>query len=1694
MACKKDFLLLTIVSLLLSFIFATDFFSVNLVLAEGAESLDLIVQEDNGISRVCIDNNQLYYFVSLETESKGHLKCVSLSDGTVSTLTTVSSHRFQQFHVLGDTIFGGFGDYGGSTIFKLPIGGTRADLLNIHSGSYIATSQSHIYYFSNWNNIWKNDREGNNQVPVALGSHWVRNQVFDDGIVFFYSYWSHGLYRLDLSTDGVSYMAPVSGDCEVFVDDEYVYTSRGGQLQQINKQVSGSTILANDLNAEYFCSDGDFVYGIRGIYSVVKIPTAGGDFQEIVVSMPGKEIKNLQYSDGALYITARDDTGWSVSSLLVKSLDDGLVAHWSLNEGSGSLINDLTGSGHSGVINGPVWAEGIDGDCLHFDGTQDLVTIDDSPDFNVESTTISAWVKFESFGDDEKIILRDQGAGDPETRLWQMTMFAANEFGVIMSTVNEGTWGIDIRIEADQFFNLDQWHHVVVTYDGMSRGRLFVDGALAGEDDSSGPLLAGAQEIEIGGSSYEPNSWFSLDGAIDEVRIYSRALTSTEILKLYGLNSPLELAQLTGYVVNSETGLPVSNAIVNITPEGTAPSVLTDASGHFSMSLPPGFGYNLEVRSDGFQTKTITDIECVAGIPHELSIAMETIAAEITDFRIRFLSQAPVPAPFDIPKNGTGYWWVIVEGLTGSGWSPVSNVLVEAEDQDGDLYHGRSDYFDYEFLEQEIPIARTGVTGIKIQADKIGSGEIGDYESLRITAVNNIPQVACNLLPVRIAPNGFTKNWGYRLFSQVGFGAGIPVAVKADAFIGGGSGSTITIDYNETGTGFEWDVLRITRQSDLNTKIAVGIAPDPMLPVQIDIGKAGLEAAVKLTIPYASEYVFDLDDLEGIESVLAFYLFAEPYFLFGNGIDGISARVMSKMVQFLIINSGVSELGLHRASETTGGDCEGSLTLEAGFGFNQVSTFRADVGASLGASGHFGTGITKTPEGVLTQLLYEYGSIDGEIGPRFIAKRGKDYARVFNLFNLFENPIPHRFKVESGYDLSRSYDGGIPEHLTLGTWVSSQQNSMPDIQLDGEFKKYRYEIRIDNQDLQSRFLDESQLLQKFHTLGEEDFTLIGSNETFRMNLLTVLDNAQQVQSDNQNATIDYSYQGTGYDEFSLELNYTIPLQFWWDIHFKVGRGISSTKSNSHQLGTGYWVDGRPLLLNESLPSGDGDDLNTIMDTIWDGIKLSAIWDDFVDEVKAAFSKYEIHFFNDGLHKAKMTEFFIGENGSSLIIDPTAFPVGVDSMTCLNWSWVSGVDSQKLNQEQLEKVYSYNKMYRKAREEADGLTYGIGEFYKFSPDSIELLHPAILTICYSDSEVVDFDESSLSVFYQNPSGSWVSIPSVTIPDSNKVRANITTMKTFTLGPRMPQGQYVLVPDVSDLIADGISTVTLTSELLFSNDGVSVENGTLFSVSTTSGTILSIDMDPSQPGIQVPVVDQRISLEYQSGLLPIPVTIAAKSNNGYARCEVTIHLLDADLPSAPVITALTPHWRGFTVEWDPGEDVDISGYLIWYGTDSPGAPYNGTASVWGEDSPVSVGVLDSLVVDGLIPGTTYYVAISALDLSGNQSSYSTEFSVAVSGVETQPLPKVVGLDQNYPNPFNPTTKIRFSLPRSGNVSLKIFDLRGRLVKTLVDGALIAGRHEETWYGDDTVGRSVASGVYLYLLQTEQETRVRKMVVVR
>lgn len=128
----------------------------------------------------------------------------------------------------------------------------------------------------------------------------------------------------------------------------------------------------------------------------------------------------------------------------------------------------------------------------------------------------------------------------------------------------------------------------------------------------------------------------------------------------------------------------------------------------------------------------------------------------------------------------------------------------------------------------------------------------------------------------------------------------------------------------------------------------------------------------------------------------------------------------------------------------------------------------------------------------------------------------------------------------------------------------------------------------------------------------------------------------------------------------------------------------------------------------------------------------------------------------------------------------------------------------------------------------------------------------------------------------------------------------------------------------------------------------------------------------------------------------------------------------------------------------------------------------------------------VDEKLAPGT-YYYRLKQVDLDG-VFEYTNVINITLTP------PKEFALAQNYPNPFNPETTIKYDLPVSSHVVLKIFNILGEEVKTLVDAEQTAGINTIIWNGKDKLGKDVSSGAYIYQMQAGGFTKVKKLTLLR
>jgi hypothetical protein len=214
--------------------------------------------------------------------------------------------------------------------------------------------------------------------------------------------------------------------------------------------------------------------------------------------------------------------------MLAVALDAGLVAHWAFEEGSGTTASDSSGNNNHGtLVNGPTWTAGKIGGALNFDGNDDYVNVRNSTtlDQGLENNgfSVAAWVKYDAFyadvqNDDAAIVEKDgdrfmlglQGTGNNEPRFRLTSTYSSVTIsGAPLAT---GTW-----------------YHFVGTYDG-NQMRLYRDAVAIANVFTAGTVSMSPADLHIGLRSA---AGANVDGVIDEVRLYNRALTLEEVQALY---------------------------------------------------------------------------------------------------------------------------------------------------------------------------------------------------------------------------------------------------------------------------------------------------------------------------------------------------------------------------------------------------------------------------------------------------------------------------------------------------------------------------------------------------------------------------------------------------------------------------------------------------------------------------------------------------------------------------------------------------------------------------------------------------------------------------------------------------------------------------------------------------------------------------------------------------------------------------------------------------------------------------------------------------------------------------------------------------------------------------------------------------------------------------------------------------------
>jgi hypothetical protein len=180
-------------------------------------------------------------------------------------------------------------------------------------------------------------------------------------------------------------------------------------------------------------------------------------------------------------------------------------------------------------------------------------------------------------------------------------------------------------------------------------------------------------------------------------------------------------------------------------------------------------------------------------------------------------------------------------------------------------------------------------------------------------------------------------------------------------------------------------------------------------------------------------------------------------------------------------------------------------------------------------------------------------------------------------------------------------------------------------------------------------------------------------------------------------------------------------------------------------------------------------------------------------------------------------------------------------------------------------------------------------------------------------------------------------------------------------------------------------------------------------------------------------------------------------------------------------------GLRLTWDPNAEGDLAGYRVYRGLTKDFTPHARNLFA----TPTQPEWFD----DQWQWGQNWWYKVSAVDIHFNESPHAITGRGDVIAISWPQVPDGFALGQNVPNPFNPVTTIWYDVPAGGGaVTLRVFDVSGRLVRTLVDGQQIPGWKSVVWNGRDDRDRGVSSGVYFYRMDAPGFSSTRKMLLLR
>ncbi|MFZ4536438.1 MAG: PKD domain-containing protein [Propionivibrio sp.] len=249
------------------------------------------------------------------------------------------------------------------------------------------------------------------------------------------------------------------------------------------------------------------------------------------------------------------------------SAGSGLVAAYNFEEASGTTVVDASGKGNHGIISGATrTTSGKFGNDLSLNGTSNWVTVNDSATLDLTTgMTLEAWVYPTTNTGNRSVLIKENAPGNSVYYLYANTSDDSNN-----TPLGGGVYGGQYQfVHGVSRLASSAWSHVTVTYDGVTE-RLYVNGQQVGTKAQAGSMGVSGAPLRIGGNSIW-GEYFK--GRIDEVRIYNRALSATEIQT--DINTAVETSSPPKLLLGNQT---LDVAVADSLPQGKAAAFQTSAS------------------------------------------------------------------------------------------------------------------------------------------------------------------------------------------------------------------------------------------------------------------------------------------------------------------------------------------------------------------------------------------------------------------------------------------------------------------------------------------------------------------------------------------------------------------------------------------------------------------------------------------------------------------------------------------------------------------------------------------------------------------------------------------------------------------------------------------------------------------------------------------------------------------------------------------------------------------------------------------------------------------------------------------------------------------------------------------------------------------------------------------------------------